>query len=192
MPKAILGTKLGMTQIFSPEGKIIPVTVVQAGPCRIAQVKTEENDGYTAIQLGYGALKPVQVNKPLQGHCEKAGIEPVKFFREVRTKDVSGYQPGDTVSVDMEQPPRPDDARFEEPSPPGQRRREGPGPRIQGQAFSRPDGRRKCHRSEPGSGQSGCGTQPDVDPGRAPRPEEGAAADQGIPQTGLSEKGGQA
>ena len=101
MPKAILGTKLGMTQIFSPEGKIIPVTVVQAGPCRIAQVKTEENDGYTAIQLGYGALKPVQVNKPLQGHCEKAGIEPVKFFREVRTKDVSGYQPGDTVSVDI-------------------------------------------------------------------------------------------
>ena len=101
MPKAILGTKLGMTQIFSPEGKIIPVTVVQAGPCRIAQVKTEENDGYTAIQLGYAALKPVPVNKPLHGHCEKAGIEPVKFFREVRTKDVSGYQPGDTVSVDI-------------------------------------------------------------------------------------------
>lgn len=101
MPKAILGTKLGMTQVFSPEGKVIPVTVVEAGPCRIAQVKTEENDGYTAIQIGYGALKPAQVGKPLKGHCEKAGVEPVKYLREVRVKDISGYQAGDSVTVEI-------------------------------------------------------------------------------------------
>lgn len=101
MPKAILGTKLGMTQVFSPEGKIIPVTVVEAGPCKIAQIKTTETDGYTAIQLGYGYIKPVNVNKPLAGHCEKAGIEPVKYFREITTKDVSAYNVGDTVSVDI-------------------------------------------------------------------------------------------
>ena len=78
MPKAILGKKLGMTQIFTPEGKVIPVTVVEAGPCKIAQVKTMENDGYTAIQLGFGAVKPVNVTKPSKGHTDKAGIDPVK------------------------------------------------------------------------------------------------------------------
>ena len=87
MPKAILGTKLGMTQVFSPEGKMIPVTVVEAEPNRVAQVKTEENDGYKAIQLGYGAVKPVNVTKPLAGHCEKAGVEPLKYFKEVHVKD---------------------------------------------------------------------------------------------------------
>lgn len=67
MPKAILGKKLGMTQVFSPRGgKIIPVSVIQAGPCKIAQVKTVENDGYQAIQLGFGSIKPVNVNKPLK------------------------------------------------------------------------------------------------------------------------------
>jgi len=101
MPKAILGTKLGMTQVFSPEGKIIPVTVVEAGPCKVVQIKTEAADGYDAIQLGYGPLKANQVIKPVKGHCEKAGIEPVKFFREIRIKDVAAYQPGDTVSVDI-------------------------------------------------------------------------------------------
>jgi len=101
MPKAILGTKLGMTQVFSPEGKLIPVTVVEAGPCQVAQVKTAENDGYTAIQIGYGAIKPVNVNKPLKGHCDKAGIAPVRFFRELRMKDVSAYNAGDTISVDI-------------------------------------------------------------------------------------------
>jgi len=101
MPKAILGTKLGMTQIFSPEGKIVPVTVIEAGPCSIAQVKTEATDGYNAIQLGYGEIKPVNVNKPLKGHCEKAGIEPVKHFQEVRTMDVESYKAGDVISVEI-------------------------------------------------------------------------------------------
>ena len=101
MPKAILGTKLGMTQVFSPEGKIIPVTVVEAEPTRVAQVKKEENDGYKAIQLAYGALKQGQVIKPLAGHCEKAGIEPAKHFREIHVKDTDAFQPGDTVTVEI-------------------------------------------------------------------------------------------
>lgn len=101
MPKAILGTKLGMTQVFSPEGKIIPVTVVAAGPCQVAQIKTEETDGYSAIQLGYGEIKPVNVTKPVEGHCKKAGIEPVKFFREVRTKNVADYTVGDVINVEI-------------------------------------------------------------------------------------------
>ena len=101
MPKAILGKKLGMTQVFSPEGKIIPVSVIQAGPCKIAQVKTVENDGYQAIQLGFGSIKPVNVNKPLKGHCEKAGIEPVHNLKEIRTKDAASYNVGDIVSVEV-------------------------------------------------------------------------------------------
>ena len=101
MPKAILGTKLGMTQVFSPEGKIIPVTVVEAGPCKIAQIKTEENDGYKAIQIGYGEVKPVNVNKPAAGHCAKAGIDPVKHLKEIRTKDIDSYKPGDIISVEV-------------------------------------------------------------------------------------------
>ena len=99
MPKAILGKKLGMTQVFTPEG--IPVTVVEAGPCKIAQVKTMENDGYTAVQLGFGEVKPVNVTKPSKGHTDKAGIEPVKYLKEIRVKDVSAYNPGDTVTVDI-------------------------------------------------------------------------------------------
>ena len=101
MPKAILGTKLGMTQVFAADGKVVPVTVVEAGPCRIAQIKTMENDGYTAIQLGFGAIKPVNVNKPSKGHTDKAGIDPVKYLREIRTKDISAFNVGDTITVDV-------------------------------------------------------------------------------------------
>ena len=101
MPKAILGTKLGMTQVFSADGKVVPVTVVEAGPCRIAQIKTMENDGYNAIQLGFGAIKPVNVNKPSKGHTDKAGIEPVKYLREFRYEDVSSFNVGDTITVEI-------------------------------------------------------------------------------------------
>lgn len=101
MPKAILGKKLGMTQVFTPEGKVVPVTVVEAGPCKIAQVKTMENDGYTAVQLGFGEVKPVNITKPSKGHTDKAGIDPVKYLKEIRVEDVAAYNPGDTVTVEI-------------------------------------------------------------------------------------------
>lgn len=101
MPKALLGKKLGMTQIFSPEGKIIPVTVISAGPCVIAQVKTTENDGYQAVQLGYKEVKESKLNKPDAGHCKAAGIEPVKYFREVRIDDSSAYQVGQQLTAEV-------------------------------------------------------------------------------------------
>ncbi|MCL2496468.1 MAG: 50S ribosomal protein L3 [Clostridiales bacterium] len=101
MPKAILGKKLGMTQVFSPEGKLIPVTVITAGPCLVAQVKTAENDGYTALQLGYGKIKAAKVNKPVAGHCQTAGIEPQRYFREVKVDDTAAYQVGQTLTVEQ-------------------------------------------------------------------------------------------
>ncbi len=101
MPKAILGKKLGMTQIFTEEGKVIPVTVVEAGPCKIAQVKTMDNDGYTAIQLGFGDIKNNNVTKPSKGHTDKAGIDPVKHLREIRCKDISTYNVGDTITIEI-------------------------------------------------------------------------------------------
>ena len=81
MKKAILATKLGMTQIFNEDGSLIPVTVLQAGPCAVTQVKTVENDGYNAVQLGFGEVKEHRVNKPQKGHFDKAGVKPVKFIR---------------------------------------------------------------------------------------------------------------
>ncbi len=101
MPKAILGTKLGMTQVFAADGKVLPVTVVEAGPCRVAQIKTEENDGYNAIQIGYGDVKPVNVIKPSKGHTDKAGIDPVRYLREIRTEDVASFNVGDTITVEI-------------------------------------------------------------------------------------------
>jgi large subunit ribosomal protein L3 len=101
MPKAILGKKLGMTQVFTAEGKVVPVTVVEAGPCRIAQIKTVDNDGYNAIQIGFGEMKKGSVTKPQKGHTDRAGIDPVKYLREIRNKDVSAYNVGDTVTVEI-------------------------------------------------------------------------------------------
>ncbi len=100
MPKAILGKKLGMTQIFSPEGKIVPVTVIAAGPCQVAQIKTLENDGYQAVQIAFDPLKPVNVTKPVAGHAKKANITPCRFLREVRVEDASGYELGQEIKVD--------------------------------------------------------------------------------------------
>lgn len=101
MPKAILGKKLGMTQVFSPEGKIIPVTVISAGPCLISQVKTAENDGYLAVQLAYGDVKARRVNKPVAGHCKAAGIEPRRYFKEVRVDDTANYAVGQELTVEV-------------------------------------------------------------------------------------------
>ncbi|HWR38593.1 MAG TPA: 50S ribosomal protein L3 [Patescibacteria group bacterium] len=100
MAKGILGKKLGMTQIFTPEGRVVPVTVVEAGPNVVLQNKTVENDGYNAVQLGFGAIKEKRVTKPMKGHFTKAGAKPVKFIRELRLPDASEYTVGQLVSAD--------------------------------------------------------------------------------------------
>ena len=84
MKKAILTTKVGMTQIFNEDGVLTPVTVLQAGPCVVTQVKTVENDGYSAIQVGFGDIREKLVNKPMKGHFAKAGVAPKRFVREFR------------------------------------------------------------------------------------------------------------
>ncbi len=101
MAKAILGRKLGMTQIFTEEGKVVPVTVVESGKNVVIQNRTVENDGYNAVQLGFGDVKEYKVTKPMKGHFAKAGVAPVKFIREMRLADASEYNVGDTVGVDI-------------------------------------------------------------------------------------------
>lgn len=101
MAKGILGRKLGMTQIFNETGEVIPVTVVQAGPCLVLQKKTPENDGYSAIQIGFEEIRESLVNKPLKGHFQKANLKPLRFIREIRTNDVDDYQVGQEIRVDI-------------------------------------------------------------------------------------------
>ena len=101
MAKAILGRKLGMTQIFTEEGQVVPVTVVESGNIIVVQNKTVENDGYNAIQIGFGAIKESKVNSPMKGHFAKAGVAPVKFIREMRLENASEYNVGDTINVDI-------------------------------------------------------------------------------------------
>ena len=100
MAKAILGKKLGMTQIFTPEGKVVPVTVVESGKTVVLQNKTVENDGYNAVQLGFGAVKDKHVTRPMKGHFDKAGVAPVKFIRELRLAAPSEYEVGQVIGVD--------------------------------------------------------------------------------------------
>jgi large subunit ribosomal protein L3 len=101
MSKAILGRKLGMTQIFTEEGKVVPVTVVESAKNIVVQNRTIENDGYNAVQIGFGNMKEYKVTKPMKGHFAKAGIAPVKFIREMRLTDASEYKVGDTIGVDI-------------------------------------------------------------------------------------------
>lgn len=121
MKKAIIGKKIGMTQIFDEKGKVIPVTVVEAGPCVVAQIKTVDNDGYEAVQLGFGDVKlkiqngtgkgkrvrsekfkdqPVNITMPLLGHFKKADVAPKRTLREFRVDDISAYNVGDIVKAD--------------------------------------------------------------------------------------------
>lgn len=100
MKKAILGKKVGMTQIFDETGKVIPVTVIEAGPCTVAQVKTVETDGYDAIQLGFVDVKESKLNKPEAGHFAKAKLSPKKHLREFRLTDAS-YNVGDEIKADV-------------------------------------------------------------------------------------------
>lgn len=100
MAKAILGKKLGMTQIFTEEGKVVPVTVVEASPSVVIQSKTVETDGYNAVQLGFGTVKDKKVTSPMKGHFAKAGVKPVKFIRELRLANASELNAGQTIGVD--------------------------------------------------------------------------------------------
>ena len=100
MVKGIIGKKIGMTQIFDETGKVIPVTVVEAGPCVVVQKKTNENDGYEAVQLGFGDIRAKNVNKPLAGHFAKANVAQKRTLKEFRFDDISGYNVGDIVKAD--------------------------------------------------------------------------------------------
>ncbi|MEL4505042.1 50S ribosomal protein L3 [Luteococcus sp. H138] len=98
--KGLLGTKLGMTQLWDDNNKVVPVTVIQAGPCVVTQVRTPEVDGYNAVQLGFGALKAKKVTKPAAGHFEKAGVTPRKHLVELRTSDASEYTLGQEITAE--------------------------------------------------------------------------------------------
>ena len=100
MKKAIIGKKVGMTQIFDETGKVIPVTAIEVGPCTVAQVKTVESDGYNAIQLGFGDVKESKVNKPEKGHFVKANLKAKKHLREFRVDEVESYKVGDEIKAD--------------------------------------------------------------------------------------------
>ncbi len=99
--KALLGKKLGMTQVFGDGDRLIPVTVVEVGPCVVTQVKTEENDGYSAIQIGYGDIEERKVVKPLQGHFAKAKVAPKRYLAEIKTDKPTEYKPGDTITAEI-------------------------------------------------------------------------------------------
>ena len=101
MAKGLLGRKVGMTQIFSSDGKVVPVTVVEASPNRITQIKSVESDGYNALQIGVGVVKDKNVTKAQKGHFEKANVKPVRITRELRMSDTPEQKPGDTITVDI-------------------------------------------------------------------------------------------
>ena len=100
MKKGIVGKKIGMTQIFTEDGRLIPVTVIQAGPCPVVQKKTVENDGYAAVQMGYGDVKPQRLNKPEKGHFAKADVAPKKTLKEFRLDNSDALNVGDVVKAD--------------------------------------------------------------------------------------------
>jgi len=99
--KGILGTKLGMTQVFDENNRIVPVTVVQAGPCVVTQIRTPESDGYSAVQLAFGAIDPRKVTKPVSGHYAKAGVTPRRHLVELRTTDAGSYEVGQEVTAEV-------------------------------------------------------------------------------------------
>ncbi|MBP1153555.1 MULTISPECIES: 50S ribosomal protein L3 [unclassified Paenibacillus] len=101
MTKGILGKKLGMTQVFTPEGLVIPVTVIEAGPCTVLQKKDAENDGYEAIQIGFADKKEKNANKPELGHAKKAGATPKRYVKEFRNVQISEYEVGQEIKADL-------------------------------------------------------------------------------------------
>ena len=101
MKKAIIGKKVGMTQIFDENGKVVPVTVIEAGPCVVVQKKTKETDGYEAVQFGFEDVKEKKLTKPELGHLNKAGVAPKKHLKEFRLEDISGLNVGDEIKADI-------------------------------------------------------------------------------------------
>jgi large subunit ribosomal protein L3 len=99
--KGVLGKKLGMTQVFDESNRVVPVTVVEAGPCVVTRVRTPEKDGYSAVQLGFGQVDPRKVNKPLGDYLRKHDITPRRYFAEIRTDDASEYQLGQEIRADV-------------------------------------------------------------------------------------------
>src|ERR687886_1294879 len=99
--KGVLGEKLGMTQVWDAAGKLVPVTVVQAGPCVVTQVRGAQADGYDAVQIAYGAIDPRKVNKPLAGHFAKAGVPPRRHVPELRTADATEYAVGQEITAEV-------------------------------------------------------------------------------------------
>jgi large subunit ribosomal protein L3 len=99
--RAVLGRKLGMTQVWDDGGKLVPVTVIEAGPCVVTQVRTTDKDGYDAVQIAYGAIDPRKVNQPMTGHFEAAGVTPRRHLVEVRTNDAGSYELGQQVTVEV-------------------------------------------------------------------------------------------
>jgi len=99
--KGILGTKLGMTQVFDDKNRVVPVTVVKAGPNVVTQIRTDEKDGYTAVQLAFGAIDPRKVNKPRAGHFAKAGVTPRRHIAELRTTDADTYEVGQEITAEV-------------------------------------------------------------------------------------------
>ncbi|PLX42357.1 MAG: 50S ribosomal protein L3 [Deltaproteobacteria bacterium] len=104
MSKGIIGKKLGMTQVFAGGDELIPVTVIQAGPCKVVQKKTLDVDGYNAIQIGFGTAKAQRVNKPSAGHFKKAGIEVARMLRELRVENIDDYEVGQEIGADIFKP----------------------------------------------------------------------------------------
>ena len=100
MKKGLIGKKIGMTQIFDEAGNVIPVTVVEAGPCTVTQIKTVENDGYQAVQVGFGDVKVSRVNKPMKGHFDKADVAPKKSLKEFRLESIDGIEVGNILKAD--------------------------------------------------------------------------------------------
>lgn len=104
MGKAIIGKKVGMTQIFDDKGQIVPVTVIQAGPCFVVQTKNTETDGYNAIQVGYDEVKEHRVTKPIKGHFDKAQVKYTKYLREFKVEDINEYKLGQELKADVFKP----------------------------------------------------------------------------------------
>ena len=99
--RGLIGKKLGMTQVFVPDGGLVCVTVIQTGPCTVVQKKTQQRDGYTALQLGFGTQKPHRVSKPVLGHCQKSGKGPFAVLREFRSDDIEAYEVGGKITVEQ-------------------------------------------------------------------------------------------